>query len=281
MNARLASLLAPLLLAGCSTAGNFEGKLVDGMTGAPRADVVVLGRAKDSSDLACQVVEGKTDASGAFSFPKTCKGATYSLEVKDKSLLLVDAPAVEGGLASTGAVEIKAWRGPSNDGLSTLRDDKLGTIASRTPLRREEKVKGTDTVALFPKEKFKTATAITEGGYLVVAGKDLNAKLQMVPVVPAPVLVTFDSGNTMENHVFLGLKFAADGLSAEPVTATLDESLVKTVKHGDRVLRYIPASALPAGQYALFGEGDKEAFIVQLGAAPAEPTAAATPPATP
>jgi hypothetical protein len=282
---RLAPLLAPallpLLIGGCSTAGSFQGKLVDGMSGTPRADIVVLGRAKDNADLACQIVEGKTDAAGVFTFAKTCKGATYTLEVKDKTMLLVDAPTVDGTLTSTAPVEIKAWRGPSSDGLSTLRDDKLGSIASRTLLRRDEKVKGTETVALFPKEKFKTSTAVTDGGYLVVAGKDLNGKLQMVPVVPSPGVVTFESGNTLENHAFIGLKFAADGLSAEPVTATLDESLVKTVKHGDRVLRYIPAAALPAGQYALFGEGDKEAFIVQLGAPAAEPTAAATPPATP
>lgn len=277
MNARLTPVLVALLSVGCSTAGSFEGKLVDGMSGQPRADIHVLGMAKDSPDLACQVVEGTTDAAGVFTFPKTCKGTNYTLEIKDKTLLLVDAPVVAGGVPSTGPVEIKAWRGPSSDGLSTLRADKLGSIASRTPLRREEKIKGTETVALFPKEKFPSATTVDDGGYLVVAGKDLNAKLQIVPVVPTAAMVTFESGNTLANHVFIGLKFADDGLSAEPVAATVDDSLVKTLKHGERVLRYIPAKALPAGQYALFSEGDRETFIVQMGAPKTTPTTAATP----
>lgn len=276
MNTRTLLPLLSLTVA-CSSAGSFEGKLVDGMTGQPRADLVVLGKAPDSTDLACQIVEGKTDANGAFTFPKTCKGASYTIEVKDKTLLLADAPKVEGGVKSTGPVEIKAWRAPAGDGISTLKDDKLGNVASRSVLKRDEKVKGTQMVALFTKEKFKTPSTIEDGGYLVISGKDLNGKLKIEPIVPAPGVVTFDSGNTLENHVFVGLRFAADGMSAEPVAAQLDAAAVKTLTVGETVVRYIPTSALPNGQYALYAEGDKEALVVQLGKAEAAGTAAAPP----
>jgi len=271
----LLSLLS--LTAACSSAGSFEGKLVDGMTGQPRADLVVLGKAPDSGDMACQIVEGKTDANGVFSFPKTCKGASYSIEVKDKTLLLADAPKVEGGVKSTGPVEIKAWRAPAGDGISTLKDDKLGNVASRSVLKRDEKVKGTQTVALFTKEKFKTPTTVDDGSFLVISGKDLNGKVKIEPIVPAPGVVTFDSGNTLENHVFVGLRFAADGLAAEPVAVQLDAAVVKTLTVGDSVVRYIPTNALPNGQYVIYSEGDKEALVVQMGKSEAAGTAAAPP----
>ncbi len=264
------------LLSACSTSGTYEGRLVDGLTGEPRAGVLVLGKG-ETDKMSCQVVEGTTDADGKFTWAKTCKDVNYTLETKDKTLLVANAPKITGGEKSAGPVELMVWRAPTSDGLQILKEDKLSGVATRTRIMAEEKLVGTETVAAYPKEKFKSPSAVPEGGYLVVAGKGLNSKLKFVPIVPQTGKVVFASGTSLEGHVFLGMRFTSE-TTAEPVTASLDESGVKTVTDGERVIRYLPTSALPAGQYALYAEGDKDTQIVGFGKLEAEPTATATPP---
>ena len=130
---------AALVLLGAFTAcssGSFEGKLVDGLTGQPAADVTLLARA-DGGDLTCQVREGKTDANGVFKLENTCSGAKYTLTPSDKNLLLVGAPAIEGGTAAAGQVELKIWRANEGDGVYILQGTSLKPVSTYADIAKD------------------------------------------------------------------------------------------------------------------------------------------------
>jgi len=265
-----------LLLGGCKPQGSYEGRVVDGLTGKPRADLVVLARSK-TTDLACQVVEGRTDADGRFKLDRTCD-VDYTLTVKDDSLLLAGGPSFKGGTPQAG-VDVEAWRSPKGGGVYVLTDDGLKPVKSRTKVMRDEKIVGTETVAMYPETRFDNPTAVPPGSHLVISGKGYIDKLKFVPVVPEADKRTFASGASMTGHPFFGVDFTSD-TEYTAVTATLDESKIKSASDGgEGVTRYIPAEALPAGQYGLFGEADEQAFILAMGAGEGAATAAATPPA--
>jgi hypothetical protein len=275
-------LLAPsaaallLLASGCKPEGSYEGRIVDGLTGKPRAELVVLARSK-TTDMGCQVVEGRTDADGRFKLDRTCD-VEYTLTVKDDSLMLAGGPTFKGGSPQAGA-ELEAWRSPKGGGVYVLTDDGLKPVKSRTKVMRDEKIVGTETVAMYPETRFDNPTAVPPGSHLVISGKGYIEKLKFVPIVPETEKRTFASGASMTGHPFFGVDFTSD-TEYTAVTATLDESKIKSASDGgEGVTRYIPAEALPAGQYGLFGDADEQAFILAMGAGEGAATAAATPPA--
>lgn len=270
--------LALLGLAACNPRGDYQGTLVDGLTGQPRANEVILARASNSSDMTCQVIEAKTDAAGLFTLAGTCPGDSYALKTKDDTLLLAGAPSFEGGTAGGPVAELAAWRAPVSSGVNLLVDDGLKPVKSRTRVMRDEKILETDTVAPYPESTFKQPTTVAAGQHLIISGKDTLARLHFVPLVSESERRTFVSGNSLTGHPFFGIDFTSD-TEFTKVDAKLDESRIKQATSGDRVVRYIPAEALPPGQYALFGDGDAQALIIGFGDAPAPATAQAAAPA--
>ncbi len=260
-----------LVLTACNPRTPIQGTIVDGLTGAPRADVTVLARAEASSDLTCKVLEAKTDAKGAFTLSDSCPDTTYTIAALDDTLLLAGAPTVTGGQEGAAPLALEAWRAPGGPGLYLLADDGLAAIKTRTRIMRDEKIKDTEVVATYPESTFKRPSAVAAGQHLVLSGTARINKTQFVPVVPEPERREFASGNALTGHPFLGIDFTSD-TEYTLVTAKLDESRIKTATSGDRTVRYIAAEALPAGQYALFAEGDDQAMIVAFG----EPAAPAT-----
>jgi hypothetical protein len=259
-----ALLPALLLLGACSPRTPIEGNVVDGLTGQPRAELTVLARAQGTGDLTCQVLEGKTDASGAFTLANSCPDTLYSIDTTDDLLLLAGGPQVQGGQEVAASLELQAWRAPAGPGIFVLADDSLKPVRSRTRVMRDEKIVDTDVVAVYPESTFRNPTSVAPGQHLVLSGTARIAKTQFVPVVPETERRAFASGNALTGHPFLGIDFTSDTEYTE-VEADLDESKIRTATADKRVVRYIPAEALPPGQYALYGEGDDEALIVRFG----------------
>ncbi len=263
------------LLAACNPGGTFEGKLVDAMSGQPRADVRVLAKAERTSDLTCQVREATTDANGVFRIDNTCPNTTYTLKLGDETLLVQDSPEIAGGQQATGVVELTVWRAPAGSGVFRLQDDKLTAIRTFADIEQET-IQGTDEVVRFPSKKPLQAPTIDGDARLIVSGKDLVRKLDIVPLVPDTGVRTFASGVSIEDHVYLGVKFTSD-TEFERVEASLDKSRVQDVATGDRLVRYISADALPPGRYALVPEQGRRLYVVDFGSEPAPAARADTP----
>jgi len=268
------SVSAIALLTACVEKGTYDARVVDGLTGQPRADLQVVLKAVSTEDLTCKVFDGKTDATGLVHIEGTCGDTAYKLKLSDDSLLLVGNPKVDGGVTAAAPVELQAWRAPRSPGVYVLADDTAANIRTRTRLMREEKVKGTETVALYPESVFKNPTPIQDGQHLVLRGEATIAKTHFLPIIPEPEQRTFESGASLTGHAFVGLRFTSDE-SVEEVVAQLDESKLVQAGEGAATTRYIPADALPPGQYAIFKEGDREALVVTFGTPAAPATASA------
>jgi len=261
-------------LTACVTKGSFEATIVDGLTQAPRADLQVVLKAPASTDLTCKVLDGKTDASGGVRIENTCANTDYRLSVGDDGLLVVGDTKVVGGEQDAGARQLQAWRAPRNPGVYLLADDEPGRVRTKTRLMRDEVIKGTDVVAVYPESVFKKPSTVADGHHMLLVGAATIEKTQFMPIIPEPEKRTFESGSALTGHAFVGIRFTSDE-AYEEVAAVLDETKVIDVGEGDRKVRYIPSDAFPPGQYAVWKDGDREALIVGFGEVAAPATAKA------
>lgn len=259
-----AGLLATAFLTACVTRGAYDAKVVDGLTGEPRGELRVMLKAVSTDDLTCKVFDGTTDAEGLVHIDGTCADTAYTVSLGDSSLLLVGGAKVEGGVESTSVAEVQAWRAPRSPGVYILANDEAKNVRTRTRLMREERVVGTETVALYPESVFKNPSPIQQGQHLVLRGQAIIAKTKIMPIIAEPEKRTFESGSSLAGHAFVGLRFSADD-AVEQVAAQLDESKLIEAGEGAATTRYIPADALPPGQYAIYKEGDREALVVTFG----------------
>jgi hypothetical protein len=267
-------LLAPILSA-CVQQGSFSGTIVDGLTGAPRADLVVLATSDNTSDMTCKVKEGKSDASGVFTIAQLCGDGTYTLKIKDETLLVEGSMTTPGAESVTGQT-LKTWRAPSGDGIQILSNDGLTPMRTFTDVKYETKIDDPTMKVAYPyvKPTGKVAT-VNPGEYFVISGKNNLERLSWRPLIADPAKRTFVDGS-ITDHVWVGTRFVSD-TEWQPVTAQLDVSKVKVVKAEDREVHYIGHDALPEGRYALFGDKDARMFIVDFGKsfAPAKDEASA------
>lgn len=258
-------------LTACSAGGTYGGTLTDAMTGQPRGEVRVIAKSEDATDLTCMAKEAMADASGAFTLANLCAGATYHLTLSDETLLIADPPTIEGGATVTDA-KLETWRAPAGAGIYILDEDELSMVRTFTDVKYETKVDDPNMKVAYPYAKPTKLNYLVEpDSWFVISGQSNVDRLKWRPLIEDPGKRTFVDGS-IENHAWVGMKFASD-TEWEPVQAQLDESKIKTVTSGDRIVQYIPGDALPEGRYALFGDKDSRMFIVDFGTsqnAPAE-----------
>ncbi|NOY25794.1 MAG: hypothetical protein GXP62_07955 [Oligoflexia bacterium] len=276
----LASLL--LGLSACVPGGSLTGTLVDGLAGTPRTgdELRIIAKTADLSDPTCGAKESLVDAAGAFSLQALCADNTYALSLSDGSLMLEGAPTADGSAQVVG-VNLTTWRAPAGPGIYVLSADALSMVRTFTDVKYETKVDDPEMKVAYPymKPTGKVKT-VNPGDFFIISGQAYLDRLKWRPLIADPGKRTFSDGS-ITDHIWVGMKFISD-TDWEPVTATLDESKVKVVKAGDRVVHFIPSDALPAGRYALYGDKDKRMFIVDMGRsfAPAAPAAPVDPPAS-
>lgn len=268
--------LAALSLFACAPGGEFQGKLVDGMTGEPRSvDLRVLAKA-DSTDMTCRVKEAIVDGQGAFHLEDLCAADSYVISLSDPQLMMTGiSTSVSGAREPTGPMEIQVWRAPTAMGVFKLENDALKGVKTFSDVDTVKTKDGELTVRYPESKPVKLAGSqkIVEGSHLVVRGKQNIDNLKVYPLVEDSEKRGFFEGATIEDHVWIGVKFASDS-EYEEVSATFDESKVTTVGEELEQTRYIAHDALPTGRYALLGEEDKRTYILDFGAgaaAPAEP----------
>lgn len=258
-----------LLLAGCGGV-SLEGRVVDGMTGDPIAGPYKLSAKATSPDasLSCQFFQVDVDAQGKFLIPTLCGGTPYQLATDRDDLWLAEVDTVPDG-GFPGPTDLKAWRAPKASGLYEMGEDGSFEALKTAADVKSEKLFNLDTRVLYPATVPDEPTHVKEGEYLVFVGKATIEGFDFVPLVPSGVRVF---GNdelkiTMEPWSYLGVKFV-DDTQIEKVEAKLDPSKVVEKEKGNRVVRWVPADALPAGRYAILKDGDRRTYIVDLGKRP-------------
>lgn len=264
------------LLVGLSacTKGSVSGTITDGITKSGVEGVRVLARA-ESPDLTCQVFETTTDASGNFTIEGLCANATYTLSAGDESRFLTGTLEAEGGQPTTG-VALTSWTAPEGSGVYIL--DTAGEL---TPQRTRTDVNkatllDTEKEVRYPAARFKQLTPVYDGTYLVLVGSDTIANQHLHPLIESPE-VKFAPDREDITHFtlggpwqYIGVQIGEDGAHTD-VALELDASKVISAESGERSVNYIPASALPAGDYAMLTDKGKRMFLFTFGGA--EPAA--------
>lgn len=262
---RLAASL--LFLASCLPSGSYTGKVVDGMSGKPVADVRFLAKSNPPSiDMACQTFEATSGPDGAFSFAKTCGNTHYDLVSADESLALEEAVNFDGGIVNTG--EVKVWKAPSGSGLSKLAaDGKLDRLATASDIVRK-KFLDTEEDCTYPSNVPGKVARIEAGDYLVLASEGTIKKMNIVPVIKDEHDRRFGTSKewfTLEPWYYAGVEFTSDKKWTR-LAAQVDSAKVIDKTLAGRQMRYIPSDAVPKGRYAIFGNHDTRMYIVDFGA---------------
>lgn len=270
-------LLAGLLAAGCSSP-TASGTIVDGMTGEPIANTRLVANAKGPAGMTCQTFDATTNEQGAFEFKGLCDGE-YGLKLDDENLWMAEVDTIPDGGAEN--LDIKVWRAPAGAGLYRLSGGEIESIRAAGDIMKE-KIKGTDELAHYPANIPNRVPVIGPDDHLVIVGKSAVEQTRIDPLVPSgPRIFGDDEVEVkMDAWSYIGIQFT-DDTTFERLTATIDESKLLTKEKGDRVTRYIPGSAIPAGRYVAWRPEGRGLVILDFGSSqqPVQAQAAAEPPA--
>lgn len=263
------------LFAGCSSP-SANGVIVDAMTGGPVAEARVVASAVGQTSLTCMNFETTTDAQGAFEFASLCD-AEYKLKLDDETLWLAEVDSIPAGGAEN--LEVKVWRAPASSGYYRLSGGEIENIRVAGEVMKE-KIKGTEELAHYPANIPNTVPVIGPDDHLVIVGQGTIEQTRIDPLVPSGPRVFGDAEVEvkMDAWSYLGITFTDDTTFVRS-TAQVDDSKAFTKEKGDRIVRFIPGSAIPAGRYAIWRPEARGVAILDFGASqkPAEAQAAAEP----
>jgi hypothetical protein len=266
-----ASILALGLLA-CSSV-NVEGRMVDGRTGEPIPGPYKVSIKALSPDVAvsCQVKQTEVGPDGRFSVPGLCAGSAYRIETDREDLWLAGVDEVPDG-GFPGPTDIQAWHAPKGSGVYRYTGGTFEVLKTAADVGKVT-IRTTGEPILYP-DSLQTPAVIGPGDQLVLVGKTTIEEFRFEPVLASGPRVFGDADTkiTMEPWSYVGVRFLDDA-RFEVVKATIDPALQVDKAKGNRVVRWLPAEALPAGRYALFKEGDRRMYVVDFGAAPASAVA--------
>lgn len=262
--------VASLITLSACTKGSVKGTITDGLDKQPVSELRILAKS-EAPDLTCQVFEATTDATGAYSFDALCAGQTYTLSSGDEDRFFTGTQEVSGD--EQGVADLTAWKGPDGAGVYILNAD--GTMESQRTKADVAKAVlfETEQGVRYPTGTPGTWPAVAEGTYLVLIGKDTIANQKMHPLIESPE-VKFNPDREGITHfslgqpwLYIGAKMDEEGAYTEMKTE-LDSSKVINAEHGERAAQYIPASAVPAGKYAMLTDKAKRTYMFEFGGAP-------------
>jgi len=263
------------LAAGCSSP-TATGVVVNAMTGEPVAEARLLASAKGQTALTCMNFETTTDAQGAFKFEGLCEGE-YQLKLDDENLWMADVDSIPDGGGEN--LEIKVWPAPAGSGLYRLSNGQIESIRAAGDVMKE-KIKGTEELAHYPANIPNNVPLIGPSDHLVIVGQGTIDQTRIDPLIPSGPRVFGDAEVEvkMDAWSYIGVKFT-DDTTFERLSAPIDDSKVLTKEKGDRIARFIPGSAIPAGRYALWRPEGRGVTILDFGEAQKPAVAAAEQPA--
>lgn len=291
----LSAVLGLSVLAACAAPGAFQGKLVDPVSGSPRAEVRVVAKAVSGGDVTCQSREATTGADGTFTIEDTCAEHSYVLQSGDDTLILQGDLKVEGGKPAEAARELQAWRAPKGDGVYVVNGDTITEVKKSADIYWEPLFPDPKNVDVYEKIRYPSVVPnsvpnVGAGAQLAIAGEDNVADLKIVPLILAQGKVNFphlEKGDgtvaTISDASWVGVRFKSTTMKSladiEKVDAALDASKVHELKGKGWVTHMISSDALPAGRYAILSDAGSRMFIVDFGAEAAAAPAEGAPPA--
>ena len=233
---------------GCGPASaDVRGSLRDGLDRRPLSavDLEVIAIANEPTTAACERQQASVDSSGGFALTGLCVGATtYRLSLSDSSYWLPDYQSVNR--AALG--EVLAWPAPApgvwrRAGRAT---ERVPAIAS---LHEERTRDGAVVVA--PDTMPVDIPPLADGDWWMLAGPVADR-------LPEPLIAAGPTrfvGSDGDDHPYgpwwyLSTRFRSDG-KASPETWRPDGDAVIDKRIDDRMIRYIPATALPDGLWAV------------------------------
>ena len=259
---------ATLVMTLVACAGRLEGKAVDGLTGEPVAGLRIVANADDASvGMSCMAFDATTDEQGKFAMDGICLSQTgYRLKASDEDRWFVGGEVAKGAAAP---VELQTWQAPTADGLFEKKDKEFSPITTAADARTVPVWDSPTEVVTYPHQIPDKRPLIEEGEFLVLVGKGNVEGLKVWPLIPSDTrkFGNADSTITMEPWDYFGVTFTSDTEFTRQ-TASFDASKVKRVDGANRVVAFVPASALPPGRYAMMLEGDRRCYVVDFGKAP-------------
>ncbi len=276
MNRILVASTALIALTAC-TKGTIDGKVTDGLTGQPVAELRVIAKAPVATDLTCMALEGSTDASGAFHIEGTCAGNEYVLSLADDTRFIEGSASVAGGEPVT--QDLKTWIAPEGSGIYVIADGELqpqktySDVAKAVIMNTEQEVRYPETA---PKDDGWPQLAT--GSHVLLLGEKNVRDMGFELVLKSPeVKFAPEEGRDDITHwslgqewSYIGIQMAEDG-SFELKQAEVDTSKFVDVAGSDRTARYVPAEALAPGRYALLGPKSRRTYVFEVGGSAAAP----------
>jgi hypothetical protein len=255
-------------LAGCDTTTTVQGHVVDAMSGKPAGGYSVVANATNADvALTCKTFQTTVAEDGTFTLDTLCSDTSYALSSDREEVWFADAAEVGGDAAPEGVIEVKVWKAPKNPGLYRL--DAAGTLEGLTTTAdvKTERIRGSDERVRYPSTIPKTVPTIGPDDSLVFVGQDAIDGLKVHPLIPSGMRVFGDDVTkvTMDPWNYVGITFT-DDTTYTMSTATIDAAKVVDKSGADRVVRYVPGTAIAAGRYAVLRDDDVRMMIIDFGA---------------
>jgi hypothetical protein len=267
-----------LSLLGCDTTTSIDGTVVDGMTGKPAGGHRLIATAiPEDAPLTCKSFEAEVKEDGTFLFDKLCGGIAYRVASDKEDLWLAEANELPTDDAAP-PTELKIWRAPKTAGLYRLAaDGSIEPLTTDADVKRET-IRGSTEKVRYPSTIPKAVKSIGPDEHLVLVGQETIDRIQIHPLVASDTRIFGDDATkvTMDPWHYVGVTFT-DDTTWTASTATIDSSKVIDKSKDDRVVRYIPGTAIPSGRYAALADDDVRMIIVDFGAPPADAVAGAAP----
>ncbi|MCB9673543.1 MAG: carboxypeptidase regulatory-like domain-containing protein [Alphaproteobacteria bacterium] len=259
-------LVALFAVTGCSNP-TAKGKLVDGISGKPVAEMRLIATATDAASMTCSAFEAVTNANGEFSFDTLCSGTAYSLKAENENLWLAEVDSIPDGGAE--GLEVKAWLAPKGSGMYRLTGDTLQSIRTSADIKSEP-IWNSDTEKVqYPATLPKTPVNIAADDYLVLVGEGSVESTKYYPLIKSGERKFGSSKTTiitMDEWAYIGIEFKSDTEFERKEASPADGSVLKKAKD-DRSVAWVKGDALPAGRYAVHREGDGRTTVLDFGKA--------------
>ena len=245
-------MILSLLLLACSGGATVTGTVTDAVFAQPLGGFEIVATARDTSGgPSCTTAVAPVAADGSFTLT-LCAG-TYDVRPTGDIFL----PAfTEVADTTASPLAVQAFRAPTGNGVYLLGPGGFELLSTTTGLMRDELPGGEPIV--YPTKRLASPPKVTDQTVLLLVGDE--AERLPVPLVAHSEPITLKDG-TLPPAEVAGLRV---GAAVEPVVAALDASQTVEASSGDRKLRVIKPGGLPAGRYALFGERDNRAVVVEF-----------------
>ena len=223
--------------------------LVDGRTGQPLDGLPIVAVGADGQP--CPEPIAATADGGLTTIPGACARHGWTLRVGDTGWWVPEPPPSADGAAVT------AWRVPPTGGLGLLRGTALTPLLTNTAV--DIAALTPDDRVLYPVEIPPTLPTLAGDTVLVLDAEGLT--LEVLVPGEGRTFGSPEARQTFGPWFYLGARVPAEG----PVERLPAPSpAFREVTGGGRTVRYLSASGLPPGRYAILTASRARAVLFEV-----------------